>query len=203
LKEYITQWHKEIEEYSKFGSIRLTIGEGSNIYTGDFYTDFSFDGLAFEDNYIYEKERNEEGNFSSDIYIPVGIIPTTKEGLDKCLEIIDKEYFSNGFFWGIHIMIKFNVVNNERIEFTGMSFDSDDDINAKLTSNGAHKLKTLLYRLLSDRSLDYPSSSTEYKNEYDHINNFLCAEMGLSSDYGFELKDIADYIQTVDKNTLM
>ena len=203
LKETIAKWEKEVEEYSKFGSIRLSIGEGSNIYTGNFYTDFTFDGFAFEDNYEYEKNESVDGNFSSEIYIPVGIIPTTKEGLDKCLQIIDTEYFTNGFFWGIHIMIKFNVVDNERIEFTGMSFDSDGDINAKLTSNAAIKLKELLYRLLTDKSLNYPSSSTEYTNEYDHINNFLCAEMGLSADYGFELKDIADYIQTVDKNTLM
>ena len=57
----------------------------------------------------------------------------------------------------------------------------------------------MLIKLFSDKSLNYPSSVTTYETEYENIEACMCIENGMSVDYGFELKDVADYIRTLPK----
>ncbi len=57
----------------------------------------------------------------------------------------------------------------------------------------------MLVKLFSDKSLNYPSSVTTYDTEYEHIEATMCIECGMSVDYGFELKDVAEYVKTLPK----
>ena len=61
----------------------------------------------------------------------------------------------------------------------------------------------MIYKIFNDRNFNYPSSDTRYENEYQSLNATICMENGFSSDYGFELNDVAEYVKTVPKQKLM
>jgi hypothetical protein len=196
-KEYMVKWKKNVDRLSKFGIIKGIV-KGEQI---SFYYDFSFDSLNFEDTLEIEKENNPE-NFSAHIPLTLWLTPTTEEDVEKCLESIPDDYFSNGQLQAFYIAIDFSVVNNA-VEFTGFSFYPEDEVLVSMTSNAASKILLMLSKLFTDRNLNYPSSDTRYNTEYEHLNAVICMENGLSVDYGFELSDVSDYIKTVPKQKLM
>ncbi len=203
FKEYLVKWKQKIEEYSKYGVFRLNIRDN---FSDDFYTALFFDSDAFLDEFEYP---NQLGS-STQIYFSLGIIPKTKEVLDKCMHYMPltnsgQDAFSNGFFWGLWVSIDVKIINGNRFEISDMrvsTYDRDDTGDVSLTSGAAQKLKNLLVQLLTNKELDYPSSATDTESEYENINNSFI-KSGISSDYGLTLDDIAEYIKEYPKHKLM
>lgn len=196
-KEYMVKWKENVEKLSKFGIIKGIV-KGEQI---SFYYDFSFDSLNFEDTFQSVKENNPE-NFSAHIPLTLWLTPTTEEGVEKCLESIPDDYFSNGQLQAFYIAFDFSVVN-DKVEFTDFSFYPEDEVLVSMTSNAASKILLMLSKLFSDKNLNYPSSHNGYDSEYEHMNATICMENGMSVDYGFELNDVSDYIKTIPKQKLM
>lgn len=194
-----------IEKYSKYGAFRLNV---RNNLPGDFYISLFFDPDAFLEEFYCEEGEYNSGK--KQIYFSVGIIPKTKELLDKCMKFMPltssgQDSFSNGFFWGFWISIDVDIINKNRFEFSDLrvsTYDRDDTGDIYLTSGAAQKLKNLLIQLLTNKELDYPSSISDTESEYENINKAFI-ESGISSDYGLSLDDIAEYIKDFPKHKLM
>jgi hypothetical protein len=193
LKESYKSWEEKVSIYSKYGKITGYVA-GESI---DFYYDITFDSMSFSDSFEDEKGKNSN-EFSSSIPLMVWMIPTTKEDVDKCLETLPSDYFGSGAFQAFYINIDFKVENDE-VKFTDLVVYTEDEVGIELTPNAGFKLKEMLVKLFSDKSLNYPSSVNNYETEYENIEATMCIENGMSVDYGFEIKDVADYIKTLPK----
>lgn len=193
LKEYYKSWEEKLSIYSKYGKITGYVA-GEPI---DFYCDITFDSFAFSDNFENQKAQNPD-EFDASIFLMVWLIPTTKEDVDKCLETLPSDYFGSGAFQAFYINIDFKVKNDE-VKFEDLLVYAEEEVGIELTPNTGFKLKEMFVKLFSDKSLNYPSSANNYETEYEHIEGSMCIENGMSVDYGFELKDVADYIKTLPK----
>jgi len=167
----------------------------------DFYFHLTFDSLYFSDSFEDEKSKSPD-NFSTTIPLMLWLAPTTKEQVDKCLETIPSDYFGNGMFQAFYLNIDMTIENDE-VKFTEFNIWAEDEVGIELTTNAAHKLKETMIKLFSDKSFNYPSSSTNFETEYENIEACICIENGMSVDYGFELKNIADFIESVPKQKFM
>ncbi len=196
-KEYMVKWKENVEKLREFGIIKGIV-KGEQI---SFYYDFTFDSFIFDDTFQSEKEYNPE-NISASIPLILWLIPTTEEDVEKCLESISDDYFSNGKLQAFYISFRFSVVN-DKVEFTDFSFYPEEEVLVSMTSNAASKILLMLSKLFSDKNLNYPSSHSGYDSEYEHMNATICIENGMSVDYGFELNDVSDYIKTIPKQKLM
>lgn len=193
LKEYIQEWEGRVKEYSKYGKI-LGYVNGEPI---NFHFDITFDSLAFTDTFDNNKSKNPN-MFNSPIYLMLWLVPTTREEVDKCLDTITSDYFSNGEFQAFYINIDM-IIENDEVKFTEFGIWAEEEVNIELSPNAGFKVKEMLVKLFSDKSLNYPSSVTTYDSEYEHIQSTMCIECGMSVDYGFELVDVAKYIKTIPK----
>jgi hypothetical protein len=193
LKESYKSWEEKVSIYSKYGKINGYVA-GEPI---DFYYDITFDSMSFSDGFEDEKGKNSN-EFSSSIPLMVWMIPTTKEDVDKCLETLPSDYFGSGAFQTFYINIDFKVENDE-VKFEDLVVYTEDEVGIELTPNAGFKLKEMLVKLFSDKSLNYPSSVNDYATEYENIDATMSIENGMSVDYGFEIKDVANYIKTLPK----
>lgn len=193
LKEYYKSWEEKVSTYSKYGKITGYVS-GEPI---DFYFDITFDSLCFSDTFEDQKDQNPD-EFETSIPLQIWLVPTTKEQVDKCLETIPDDYFTNGEFQAFYLNIDIEI-KNEEVSFKEFNIWSEEEVGIELTPNAGFKIKEMLIKLFSDKSLNYPSSVTTYETEYENIEATMCIENGMSVDYGFELKDVADYIRTLPK----
>lgn len=197
LKEYYKNWEEKISTHSKYGKITGYV----NNEIIDFYYDITFDSFSFSDSYEYNKGKNPD-EFSSSIPLMIWMIPTTKEYVDKCLETLPSDYFGSGAFQAFYINIEFKV-ENDRVKFEDLVVYPEEEVDIELTPNAGFKIKKLLIELFSNKSLNYPSSVTTYDTEYENIEATMSIEQGMSSDYGFEVKDVADFIETIPKQKFL
>jgi hypothetical protein len=196
LREAIENWKEKVQNYAKYGKITGYVKDE----TINFYYDINFDSLAFSDTFEWEKEKSPN-KFSVSIPLTLWLVPVTKEEVDKCLEIMDDiavDYFSNGEFQAFYLSIDMDIVNDE-VKFNDFHIYPEEEVGIELTPNAGFKIKETLVKLFSDKSLNYPSSVTTYDTEYEHIEGTMCIECGLSVDYGFEIKDVAEYLKTLPK----
>ena len=56
--------------------------------------------------------------------------------------------------------------------------------------------------ILTDKDFGYPSGYTDANSIYEVLERSILAECSMSSDYGFKLEDIANYISTISPNAL-
>jgi hypothetical protein len=191
----LTNWKKELEEYSKYGIFKITIKnpETGEKVTGEFTLDIIFDQLAFEDD-------PESG-----IGHTIGITPTTKELIDKCNSIMPEPDMGNGFYWAFFFNLNYNI-NNDVVEITGFDlFDYDDSQTGEVAfadRASANKFKNLMIKIYSDKNLDYPSGYTDADNLWDKLTTSILGNASYASEYGFKLEDVANYIRTISPNEL-
>jgi hypothetical protein len=154
---------------------------------------------AFFDSLEYMKSDGK-----GDFFITVGIIPANQEVLDKCEEIMPDPELGNGFYWGMYISMNFNLGTS--LELTSYELGSyDDSVSGEVSladRASAGKLKTLLKKMFTDKTLDYPSGYNDVDSFYDLIQHKFCIEFGLSSDYGFDVEQVADFINTISANDM-
>jgi hypothetical protein len=56
--------------------------------------------------------------------------------------------------------------------------------------------------IFTKRDLGYPSGYTDFDDIYDLMEAVILAEGGYSSDYGFRIEEIADFIDKISPNEL-
>ncbi len=200
-KENLEKWRKNVEEVKKFGTFKIQISDenGEVLTTDDFYIEFIFEELGFLDNFLFEKQKaKDKDNFEVSNSFPFmyTIVPTSEEQIAKLEEILPCAEFGNGSYWAGFLGFGIKIVNG-RIEFTGSRHDEYDPnltgICKFADRRSAMKVRNLLKSILMNE-VRYPSSMTNIPDMHEYLESVILAEAGMSGDYGFELKDLADYI---------
>lgn len=207
-KEEFKNWKENIELYKQFGTYKFTID--SNILdndgnikslTDDFYLFMSFDSDGFGD--IVTSERAEDSNFSSSFCFYVGIIPTNEETIEKCNKLFKCPEFDNGFYWSNVILMDFEVKGGV-VSLNGFEIDNYDENLSGICKIADRKtavqLKNLLISIFTDK-LNYPSSMTNVNFMYNHLENSILIENSFSSDYGFKIEQLADFVGKLPINS--
>ena len=206
-REEIIKWKQRVQEYSPFGTYKVNVvnPESGEKFTADFALDVNFDELAFEDNFEFEKQEDPNNINGVSIFFFIGLIPTSEEILKKCEEVMPDAEFGNGMFWGMSCGIDFKVQNGEVIleKFTLEDYDENLSGNVSFADRAsAGKFKNLLKSIFSNPELNYPSGYNDADSIYQKLEQVILIQQGFSSDYGFELKNVADFINTQSPNTM-
>jgi len=206
-REEITKWKEKLQEYSPFGAYKVNVvnPETEEKFTADFALDINFDELSFEDSFEWEKEKDPNNVSGVNIFFFIGLIPTSEEILKKCEEIMPEPEFGNGMYWGMSCGIDFKVQNGQVIldKFTLEDYDENLSGNVSFADrSSANKFKTLLKNIFSNPELNYPSGYTDIEYMYQKLEQVILIRQGFSSDYGFELKQASDFINTQSPNTM-
>ena len=206
-REEIAKWKEQLQNYSPFGIYKVNVvnPETEEKFTADFALDVNFDELAFEDNFEYEKQKDPNNISEVSIFFFVGLIPTSEEVLKKCEEVMPEPEFGNGMYWGMSCGIDFKVENGQVILDKFSLDDYDDNLSGNVSfadRASAVKFKNLLKSIFSNPDLNYPSGYTDVDSIYQKLEQVILIRQGFSSDYGFELKNVADFINTQSPNTM-
>ena len=206
-REEITKWKEQLQNYSPFGIYKMNVvnPETGEKLTADFALDVNFDELAFEDNFDFEKQKDPNNVSGVNIFFFIGLIPTSEELIKKCEEIMPESEFGNGMFWGMCCSIDFKVRNGEVILEKLTLDDYDENLSGNVSfadRASAGKFKNLLKSIFTNPDLNYPSGYTDAASLYEKLEQVILIRQGFSSDYGFELKNVADFINTQSPNTM-
>ena len=194
-------WEKMKAETSKFGTYNLHIVNDDVDFVGRFHPYITFERDGFVDEYEDNKEHGED--FDMGLYFFLGSVPADQETLDKCIEIMPDPDFGNGFFWtnNIGIQLYFEAgsvkINDVKID------EYDDSLTGSVSitdRKSAQTLKTLLVKMFSEPNLGYPSGYNDFDSFYEMFEAKILAEAGMSSDYGFSMEAIADFLKGVSAN---
>ena len=135
----------------------------------------------------------------------MGIIPASKELLEKCEEIMPVPDLGNGFYWSSIFSIDFKI-NNGKVELTKWNlWDYDDSLSGQISfadRQSAQKFKNLLNKCIIDKESDYPSGYNNARNMHEVMERSILVGQSFSVDYGFELEDITDFISKISANEL-
>ena len=175
------------------------------MFTADFALDISFDELAFEDNFEFEKEKDPNNINDVSLSFFIGLIPTSEELIKKCEEVMPESEFGNGMFWGMFFNIDFKVQNGRVILDKFGLGDYDEGLSGNVSfadRASAGKFKNLLKSIFTNSDLNYPSGYTDVNSLYEKLEQVILIQQSFFSDYGFELKNVADFINTQSPNTM-
>lgn len=206
-REEMVKWKEQLQNYSPFGIYKMNVvnPETGEKLTADFALDVNFDELAFEDSFEFEKQKDPNNVSGVNIFFFIGLIPTSEELIKKCEEIMPEPEFGNGMFWGMCFGIDFKVQNGEVIFDKFNLDDYDDNLSGNVSfadRASAGKFKNLLKSIFTNPDLNYPSGYTDADSLYQKLEQVILVQQGFSSDYGFELKNVADFINTISPNTM-
>lgn len=206
-REEMVKWKGQLQNYSPFGVYKMNVvnPESGEKFTGDFALDVNFDELAFEDSFEYEKEKDPNNVSGVSIFFFIGLIPTSEELIKKCEEVMPESEFGNGMYWGMCCSIDFKVQNGEVILEKFKLEDYDDNLSGNVSfadRASAGKFKNLLKSIFTNSELNYPSGYNDADSLYEKLEQVILIRQGFSSDYGFELKNVADFINTQSPNTM-
>jgi len=197
------KWEQMKAKTSKFGTYNLHIENNADgvDFVGRFHPYITFDRDVFLDDYEYNKEQG--GDFDMGLYFFLGSVPADQETLDKCIETMPDPDFGNGFFWTNNIGLQLYFESGS-VKINDVKIDEYDDSLTGSVSipdrKSAQTLKTILVRMFSEPSLGYPSGYTDFDSFYEMFEAKILAEAGLSSDFGFSMEAIADFLKGVSAN---
>ena len=195
------KWEKMKAETSKFGTYELHISNPSGDFVGKFHPYITFERDGFLDEYEDNKEHGEDFDIPLSFFL--GSVPADQETLDKCLENMPEPDFRNGFFWTNNIGILVYFENGSTKIHDIMVDEYDDSLTGTVSitdRKSAQTLKTLLFKMFSEPNLGYPSEYNDFDSFYEMFEAKVLAEAGLSSDYGFSMEAIADFLKSVSAN---
>ncbi len=206
-REEITKWRDLLQDYSAFGTFKMNIvnPETGQKITEDFALDINFDELSFEDSFEYEKQNDPNNISGVNIFFFVGLIPASEEVKEKCDEIMPDPEFGNGFYWGMSTGIDFSVERGQVKLNKFILDDYDENVSGNVSfadRSSANKFKTLLKNIFSNPDLNYPSGYTDVEYMYQKLEQVILVRQSFSSDYGFDLKQVGDFINIQSPNTM-
>lgn len=197
--EEMVKWKKSLNDFSKFGIFKMNVvnPETGEKLVGDFAIDIHFDEMLFEDS---------AGDYEGSFGFFMGIIPTSEELLSKCEEVMPEADLGNGFYWASIFSIDYQIEKNQEVKLTKWNlFNYDEGLSGEISfadRQSAQRFKNLLKRCITDREFDYPSGYNNAKNMQEVMERSILAGRSFSIDYGFELEDIADFINKISPNEL-
>lgn len=211
LREEIETWKKQVQTYSKYGTIKVTI-ENKSLETNN-EEEFYFCFYPWLDSYREETARLVRGTqgdnweIITSIYLEMWLIPKTEEQLYRIKEDWRRNFTGLGFQTNtLRIDFKlepnnFNIYNH-KFYYNDGGFPSY--INIKIADRpSAGRVKILLKKFFSDSSIEYPVPdwfSEKYKTMYRTLSSIILAEPGVSLECGLSMDDFADYIGTISPN---
>jgi hypothetical protein len=205
-REEIIRWKKNIDEYSKYGKIKLRFKANKynkKEYEGDFYFQLVFnDDIASES--IGGTMQNSKGYFDFSIPFFVGIIPVDEETKQLCDHNMTDSDFSNGFYWGLWVSIRYKV-EDEKIKFNDISYNTYDESLTGSIEFADRKSAVVFKKTLKycfEELSDYPSDSTKTPDIYDLLYRTLCQELELLPDYNLSMEKILSDINSFSINKL-
>lgn len=198
-----SKWEQMKQQCSKFGTYNLHIENSDNgtDFVGNFHPYISFDREAFLDEYEYNREQGDK--FDMPITFFLGSIPADQETLDKCIEVMPDPEFGNGFFWTntISVLLYFEAgsvkIHDAKIDVYDDGTCGDASVADR---KSAQVLKNILIKMFSEPNLGYPSGYNDFDSFYDMFEAIVLAGAGLSSDYGFSMEAIADFLKGMSAN---
>ena len=160
---------------------------------------YSEDGPGFHIYLDDNEEPIETGGILIDaspegIEYSVGIKTKPKK---KTYWMIGDSYSSKAGFY-----LKINGEFNFKVLSVG---DYDENLSGRITiadRPSAGRFKMVLKNLFSNPGYGYPSSRTDCTSQWEALERTILAECGFSSEYGFELEQVANFINTISPNTL-
>lgn len=203
MVEDSVKWGKMMQECSKFGTYNLQIGNNADgvDFVGKFHPYITFERDGFLEDYEYNKEQ--VADFDMPLSLFLGSIPADQETLEKCMETMPDPEFNNGFFWTNTISIQLYFESGS-VKINDVKIDEYDDSLTGSVSiidrKSAQALKTLLVKMFSEPNLGYPSGYNDFDSFYEMFEAKVLAEAGLSSDFGFSMEAIADFLKAVSAN---
>jgi len=206
VKKDFNKWKSNVSTFEKYDKVRILIKDPKSkniIIDNYFYLDIFCDFTSFEDSYSEYKENNG-GSF----LFFIGLIPADEECYNLCKKTFKKhslEDMNNGFIFGLSLDIYFDiidhVVNINRLNL----FDYDPSVSGHVNfadRAGVVKLKNRLKEMFSNPDLNYPSAYTDIEDFYHKFESSVLASAGFSSDYGFSMEDVANFIQGISINRI-
>jgi hypothetical protein len=206
-REEMIKWKEQLQNYSPFGIYKMNVvnPESGEKFTADFALDINFDADSFEDNFEFEKRKDPNNINDVTLSFFVGLIPTSEDVLRKCEEVMPEPEFGNGMFWGMFCGVDFKVVKG-KVVIEKFALDNyDENISGEISfanRASANKFKTLLKNILTKTDLNYPSGYHDADSLYQKLEQVILVQQAFSSDYGFELKDFADFISAQSPNEM-
>jgi hypothetical protein len=198
----LEKWKQNIDELSKFGKFKINLvnTETGEKLTEEFYISLHIDRDAFDDS-LDAMVEDGEGHF----WIAIGLIPTTKEVLDKCVEMLPDPDMGNGFIWAMSMTLDF-VIESDTMRMTKYELHNyDESISGDVSfadRSSANRFKILLKKMFSQPDFNYPSGYRDFQYFYEMFYNVFGAQFGLSSDFGFTPEMISDFINTLSPNEM-
>lgn len=201
-KEY-KEWQDDIKRYSPFGIFTFKVkpksDEGEEEYpefTQDFYLKVT---------HWYDEGFDDAPTQNSSFWLHLSyyLIPIDMEGYEKMAKYHWE--WQDGFtfhIWRGYINLSLKEYDCEVDSFvtdTSDSFWGDIDISDRKT---ALKFKRLMVSIFNSK--EYPDFVSNYHETKDSLYNDIegtLAESGISSDFGLQMKDIADKINKMSVNT--
>ena len=192
--ENLVKWEEELNLYAPFGFYNLTVEntETGETLSGEFALSINFDELAFSDEPEYG------------IGLFVGIIPSSKELVSEYLEKFPDCDMDNGFIWSMIVYLQYDIVDGQVImkKFNLDDYDGESYGSSVFTDReSALRFKTLLVSIFSNKDLEYPSGYRDVDTLWQKLESCILAENSFSSEYGFKLEDVADFISKLNIRT--
>lgn len=220
---YMKKWTEKLQKYSIYGTYKLKIRNPltKKELEGDFATQIIFDYDYFQDETLWtiEGEQNKAKNRTYDINnlsmgFSVSIIPTSEDLIQECESVMPIFDFYSGSFSAFFVKFNFNISNITSLEdgtnksgdlnITDISIGAfDPSVTGNLSFVSKKELKQFLRSfatLLTDRSKNYPSGYSDQDNFYSKIEQLVEVSHSFSSDYGFAVSDLGNFI-TKNLNT--
>jgi hypothetical protein len=201
-EENLDKWNQMKNQFSKFGKFNLNIvnPETGERIKDEFYLSLNIDRDSFGDS-LDDMISEGEGHF----WIAIGLIPTNKEALDKCMEMVPDPDMGNGFIWAMSITLDF-VIESDMMRMTKYELHNyDEGISGDVSfadRASANRFKNILKKMFSQPDFNYPSGYRDFQYFYDMFYNVFGAQYGLSSDFGFTPEMISDFINTLSPNEM-
>lgn len=206
-REEMIKWKERLQAYSPFGIYKMNVvnPESGEKFTADFALDVNFDADSFADNFEYEKQKDPDNINDVSLSFFIGLIPTSEELIKKCEEVMPESEFGNGMFWAMFCGVDFKV-ENAQVVIEKFAIDNyDENLSGEISfadRASANKFKTLLKKIFTSPELNYPSGYTDANSLYEKLEQVILVQQGFSADYGFDLKSVADFINTISPNEM-
>jgi hypothetical protein len=212
LREEIEMWKKQVETYSKYGTIKISIENkslGTNTEEELYFCFYPWlDSYRDDTAKLVRGNQGDDWEIEAEIYLEMWLIPKTEEQLYRMKEELEPEYFTGIGFQTNTLRIDFKLEPNNFDIYNHNFYYNDGEfpsyIDVKIADRpSAGRVKILLKKFFSDSSIEYPVPdwfAQKYKTMYRTLSSIILAEPGVSSECGLSMHDFADYIGTISPN---